>query len=281
MRKLSAGEIRKFRKSVYDYYRAHGRHSMPWRHAITPYRVLVSEIMLQQTQVDRVTSKFDLFMKRFPTIEALAGAPMRDVLGAWQGLGYNRRALALQRTSQKIMLDYHGEIPSDPAELRTCAGIGPATAASIAAFAFNTPVLFIETNIRAVYIHTFLRIDTRVSDDAILSLLEQTLDRNEPRRWYYALMDYGSMLKKKHPNPSRRSAHYSQQSAFEGSDRQVRGRLLRLFLKHNRITPNRLRASVPCESKRLEKIISGLVKDGFIQKARGGDVYIPAFNPRG
>jgi len=266
MRTLTAGEIRKFRTAVYDYYRAHGRHSMLWRRAITPYRVLVSEVMLQQTQVDRVTAKFPLFMKRFPTIRSLAEAPARDVLGAWQGLGYNRRALALQKTCRKIVTDYRGRLPSDPARLLTCPGIGPATAASIAAFAFNAPVTFIETNIRAAYIHAFFPGRGRVTDDEIAPLLARTLDQRAPRVWYYALMDYGAMLKKKHANPARRSAHYARQGVFEGSDRQVRGMILRLLLKHGRLTLAQMSHSVLCEQARLEKIITGLLQDGLVTR---------------
>lgn len=255
---------------VYDYYRAHGRHAMPWRHRITPYRILVSEIMLQQTQVDRVTRTFGVFMERFPTMRSLAEAPVREVLAAWQGLGYNRRALMLQRTCQRMMAEYRGRLPSDPAVLRTFPGIGPATAASIAAFAFDAPVVFIETNIRTVFIHAFFRKEETVNDEEILPLVDQTLDGKSPRAWYYALMDYGTMLKKTNPNPNRRSVHYVRQSRFHGSDRQLRGLLLRFFLNHDVAGEEQVRESVSCDSARLHKILAGLVKDGFVSRTKGG-----------
>ncbi len=221
-----------FRKTVLAYYRKHGR-DLPWRRSVTPYRVVVSEIMLQQTQVGRVAEKFDIFIKQFPSFASLAEASVADVLRAWQGLGYNRRALALKKIADIVVRDCKGTVPSDPAELEKLPGIGTATAGSIAAFGFNKPVVFIETNIRRVFIHFFFPKKKSVHDNEIIPLVQVALNRKNPRAWYSALMDYGAMLAKKVENPNRKSAHYAKQSRFEGSDRQVRGRILKLLMSRN------------------------------------------------
>jgi len=262
MKKLTNGEIKNFQKTVSDYFKKHGR-TLPWRGLTDPYRILVSEIMLQQTQVDRVISKFSSFIKQFSNFKSLANAPLQKLLQQWQGLGYNRRALSLQKTAQIIVEKYNGKLPSDIETLQSLPGIGPATAASIAAFAFNKPVIFIETNVRTVFIHHFFKKAT-VTDDEIASLVKQTVDKN-PRRWYAALMDYGSMLKKLYPNPSRRSAHYTKQSKFEGSNRQIRGRIIRTIAAHGEIEENELLSAVK-NKQILRKNLSKLQTEGFLTR---------------
>ncbi|MFC1509819.1 A/G-specific adenine glycosylase, partial [Candidatus Omnitrophota bacterium] len=217
--KLTRKEILGFRRTIYSYYKKHQR-QLPWRETSDPYCITVSELMLQQTQVDRVIDKYNLFIREFPDFAALAQASLLDVLRVWQGLGYNRRAKALREIAIKVMNDYKGILPSSPDLLKTFPGIGPYTAQAITAFAFNKPAVFIETNIRCVYIHFFFNSRTEVKDGDIFPVVEQTLDSGNPRKWYSALMDYGVMLKKEHLNPGRKSAHYSKQSRFEGSDRQ-------------------------------------------------------------
>jgi len=263
MRILTPHEIGLFRRRVYRHYIRHGR-DLPWRRTGDPYHILVSEIMLQQTQVDRVIPKYTHFLRVFPTLTALAEAPAAQVLAAWQGLGYNRRALMLKQSAQEICRSYGGEVPRSPDILRTLPGIGPATAASIAAFAFNAPTVFIETNIRAVFIHHFFSSAARVSDRRLEPLVRQTLDIRTPARWYNALMDYGAMLKKKHGNPACRSAQYVRQSRFEGSDRQVRGRIVRMLVEKKRMKKRELRRALNIESGRIHRIISDLIREGFI-----------------
>jgi A/G-specific adenine glycosylase len=179
---------------------------MLWRHSDDPYRILVSEIMLQQTQVERVAVKYPTFIAAFPDAATLARAPQSAVIAAWQGMGYNRRAIALKKCAEKITDEYGGTVPRDPDVLATFPGIGPATASSICAFAFNLPVVFIETNIRRVFIHSFFPDKEIVTDQEILPLVERALDREQPRVWYWALMDLGTELKKQMPNPNRKSA---------------------------------------------------------------------------
>lgn len=219
-----------FRELVWDYYRDHAR-AMPWRDQPSPYNVVISEVMLQQTQVSRVLQKYPLFVALFPNFASLAAARTVEVLAAWQGLGYNRRALNLQRLAQAVIEQHDGQLPADPTQLIKLPGIGPGTAGSIAAFAFNEPVTFIETNIRRVFLHHFFADHADVPDSDLLPLINKTLDREHPREWYYALMDYGTHLASSVPNPNRRSKHYTRQSRFEGSDRQIRGAIIRLLLE--------------------------------------------------
>lgn len=217
-----------FTETIRDFYEKAGR-DLPWRHGITPYRVVVSEIMLQQTQAPRVVRKFDPFMKKFPSFAALAKASTLEVLREWQGLGYNRRGLNLHRLAQIVMDKHKGKLPKTYDELIDLPGIGPNTAGSILAFAFNIPRPFIETNIRSVYIHFFFpevekkegrKACKKIKDDQLFPFIIKTLlqkkNQANPREWYYALMDYGVHLKKTLPNPSRRSAHHVRQSALKG-----------------------------------------------------------------
>lgn len=226
---------KKFRQCVWDYYTAN-RRSFVWRDNIVPYRVVVSELMLQQTQTFRVAEKFDYFIQLFPSFEVLAQAPLALVIGAWKGLGYNRRARYAQQIAQHVVEKYAGQLPDDPLVLELLPGIGKATARSIVVFAYNKPEVFIETNIRAVFIHHFFNHEHVVNDRDIMPLIAKTLDKKNPREWYYALMDYGVMLKKQFKNPARRSAHHVVQSRFEGSNRQLRGKLLDLLLKYSQLS---------------------------------------------
>jgi A/G-specific adenine glycosylase len=185
--------------------------------------------MLQQTQTARVETKYEQFIAAFPTFECLAHASLRDVLSAWQGLGYYRRARYLHQIAQKVVSEHGGMLPDDPKILQTFPGLGAATAASICAFAFNKPTVFIETNIRTVFIHSFFQHKSSVSDKELMPFIAESLDHDNPREWYYALMDYGVLLKSQHINPSRKSAHYTKQSKFEGSDRQIRAAILKMI----------------------------------------------------
>jgi A/G-specific adenine glycosylase len=228
--------------------------------------------MLQQTQTYRVAPKFELFMEMFPTFQALAEGSLQDVLAAWQGLGYNRRALALQVIAQQVVAEHNGMLPNDPEILVTFKGIGPATAASICAFAFNSPTVFIETNIRSVFIHSFFKGLDKVDDKELLPLVQATLDYENPREWYYALMDYGVYLKKEKGNPSRKSKHHTKQSKFEGSDRQVRGAIVRAVTRYGELSENDLFVATkePDES-RFARILAQLTTEGFVVKK--GDLW--------
>lgn len=252
---------------IYDHYDQYGR-DLPWRKTEDPYAIVVSEIMLQQTQVNRVIDKYLEFIAAFPSVRSLAQVPLREVLRIWQGLGYNRRVLSLKKLADVVLADYDGEIPSDVRRLVKLPGIGPATAHSICAFAFNQPVVFIETNIRTVFIHHFFNDHNEVLDSEIRPLVEQTLDRDNPGRWYNALMDYGVALKKQFTNPGKKSAHYQKQAPFEGSNRQVRGAILKMLMKQRHYTQAQLIDRLPYDATVIKMNIKQLVKEGLVVKKR-------------
>ncbi len=239
---------------------------MPWRTTRDPYRILVSEIMLQQTQVDRVLPKYAAFIKAFPNFTALARASVPDVLRVWQGLGYNRRALFLHRIAREVVSHHDGRLPQDPAVLQRMPGIGAGTAGAIAAFAFQKPVAFIETNIRRVYLHFFFPRGREVPDTRIMPLISATVDKKNPREWYYALMDYGAMLgrEKGRTNANRHSKSYTIQSRFEGSNRQLRGMVLRAILAAPSLTTPMLARRLRTPLAKIKIIHLVLQKEGLI-----------------
>jgi A/G-specific adenine glycosylase len=250
-------QIAEFRRIVWEYYQAHGRHDLPWRQTADPYCILVSEIMLQQTQVPRVVAKYQEFLRLFPTTSALAAAPLGDVLRAWSGLGYNRRAKYLWEAAQR------GPIPSTLEALVGLPGVGVNTAGAVLAYAFNQPAVFVETNIRSVILHHFFADRTDVPDSAVREKVAATLDAERPREWYWALMDYGSYLKQATGNASRRSRHYTRQSAFQGSRRQLRGAVLRNLSSG----PQTIAAlSAELADERLESVLDDLLREGLINR---------------
>ncbi len=258
----------RFRKLIHSHFLDHAR-SFPWRETRDPYKILVSEIMLQQTQVERVMLKYEQFITRFPNFSALARADLQSVLEVWQGLGYNRRAVALRECSKRVIADHAGELPKTAEELVRLPGIGRATAGAILAFAYGLPTAFIETNIRRVFIHFFFPDRKDVKDSEIMPLVEETLDKEDPRRWYYALMDYGTMLKSKTPNPNRRSAHYARQSPFEGSDRQIRGKVLKALLLHGSTGEQALIDEIGKNPDRVQRILHAMEAEGFLKRSEG------------
>lgn len=253
-----------FTQHIKNYFLQHGR-EFAWRETWDPYHIVVSEVMLQQTQTERVKYKYQLFIEAFPTFEALASAQLVDVYYYWQGLGYNRRALALQKIAQKVVAEFGGKLPQSPEVLETFPGIGKATAASICAFAFNMPTVFIETNVRTVYIHSFYRNSKKtIHDDQIKYLVENTIDTANSRAWYYALMDYGVAIKKEYGNPNHKSAHYSKQSKFEGSERQIRGLILRILQKNKHMSFEQLCECIAKEPERILRNLNNLKRDGLL-----------------
>ena len=249
--------------AVWNYYERF-RRPMPWRDAPRPYAVLVSEFMLQQTQVSRVLDRFGPFMQRFPTLNALAEAPQSAVVEAWTGLGYNRRARNLSQAARVIAGEHDGVLPRDPVQLLRLPGVGPNTAGSLAAFAYNEPTVFIETNIRRAVLHHFFADRTEVSDHDVRAVVERLLDRLRPRDWYYALMDYGTALRRSVPNPNRRSKHYTRQSAFVGSLREARGAIVRALASEAPQPHAQLAHTLPIDSDRLARALAALEREGMI-----------------
>ncbi|KKW10729.1 MAG: HhH-GPD family protein [Parcubacteria group bacterium GW2011_GWA2_49_9] len=296
-----------FQQTILNFYREH-RRDFPWRETRDPYAILVSEIMLQQTQAERVVPFFNRWMKRFPTPESLASAKVSEVLKLWQGLGYNRRVLNLKRSAEMIVKEYGGVFPKTIETIDALPGVGPYTAGAVCAFAFGIPSAFIETNIRTVYLHFFFKGKKKVKDEEILKVVERTLPtpssilplapttlprglgtppraggEGERRRehsnilknvgvstrdWYNALMDYGAMLKKTTGNLNTRSTHYTKQSVFIGSRRQVRGAILRLATEKGTVKADDFKQYASVHS--VADIISELAGEGFLKKKGNG-----------
>ena len=272
-------DLDSFVRQVWEQGRLHWR-DLPWRNIDDPYAVLVSEVMLQQTQVKRVLNYWPRWMAAFPSVDALASASQADVLSAWQGLGYNRRGLALKRLADECSAGLKGRLPDTYEALLELPGVGPATAAGVMAFAYNQPGVYLETNVRSVFLHCFFPGEEGVSDKELVPLVQAACSMDNPRGWYYALLDYGAHLKASGVNPSRRSAHYTRQSTFEGSRRQKRAHLLRVvlddpgisvdqaFAQLNKVETRAGRAA--CERDLFESIVADMVREGFF--TREGDV---------
>ena len=237
---------------------------MPWRDNTEPYYVLVSELMLQQTQVDRVIPKFNQFIAAFPTIGTLARAPLAEVLKVWSGLGYNRRAKFLHEAAKKVADDFAGQIPATLGELVSLPGVGPNTAGAILAYSFNQPIVFVETNIRTVYFYHFFPDDAVVTDRQLKEKVEATLDREHPREWYWALMDYGTFLKKQGAGQLHKSKHYKKQAPLKGSLREVRGLILKLLARQDLIE-SKLRAQLPADD-RFDRALTALQQEGLVKR---------------
>lgn len=265
--------LNRFTETIYEHYGA-SRRSMPWRETTDPYEILVSEIMLQQTQVSRVLPKYHEFLTRWPTIRDLARASLRDVLGVWQGLGYNRRGRALYQSASIVNDRCNGVVPADVESLLSLPGIGPATAAAIRSFAYDIPSVYLETNVRRVYIYFFFDAQDRVRDSSIMQIADAALDRTDSRNWNYALMDYGVFLKECLPNPNKRSAVYAQQPAFAGSDRQIRGRVLAYLVKTESARLPDLVNALPFAYDRIESCTRSLANEGMIAE-RDGQYFVP------
>ena len=239
---------------------------MPWRNTRVPYRILVSEVMLQQTGVERVMTKYAEFIRAFPGFRALAQAGVAEVLAAWKGLGYNRRALALREAARIVVETYHGRMPRTVETLIELPGIGRATASAVLVYSFNLALPFIETNVRRVFIHFFFPRSRQVTDAMLMPLVEGALDRDNPREWYYALMDYGAMLGKTAVNANTRSARYRKQARFEGSIRQLRGKILAAILERGPVTEAQIARESGEVDERLSRALTQLVAEGFLRR---------------
>lgn len=260
-----------FRAFLMRWYAANGRHKLPWRlpepdGTFDPYKIMVSELMLQQTQVKRVMPKYHEFLTKFPTASSLARADLADVLRSWQGLGYNRRAKYLWQAAK--IIHRNSEFPATEAALIALPGIGKNTAGAILAYAFNRPAVFVETNIRTVFLHHVFRDKQNVSDVAILDAAASTIDAGNPREFYWALMDYGKHLKTVAGNVNMRSRHYVKQSVFQGSQRQIRGRVLRELGAR---TLSRHELTDLIADERLPTVLIQLQQEGLVRLEK--DVY--------
>ncbi|MEX0896065.1 MAG: A/G-specific adenine glycosylase [Patescibacteria group bacterium] len=260
--------MKNFQTYILWWYSQYGRTHLPWRQTTDPYRILVSELMLQQTQVDRVIPKYNAFLKQFPTVQVLATARLGAVLTAWQGLGYNRRAKYLHQLAQTVTRDASGIFPKSETELLNLPGVGSYTASAITAFAYNQPTVVIETNIRAVYIYHFFPEKSQVKDDELLLLISDSLYKKNPRLWYSALMDYGTQLKKIFPNPNRNSRQYARQSTFQGSLRQTRGEIIRMLSVHSNLSETKLLQQLTSNPEHHAKALESLIKEQLVLREK-------------
>ncbi len=259
--------VRELKEAVLAYYRETPR-DFPWRRTRDPWAILVSEVMLQQTQTARVAPKYEAWMEAFPDPGALASAKPERVISLWSGLGYNRRALALRDAARIIVERHGGTVPRDERALDDLPGIGIYTARAVLAFAFGENVAFIETNIRAVFIHFCFADRESVSDKEIMVLAEEAAKGEDPREWNYALMDYGAALKRVAPNPNRKSSGYARQSKFEGSVRQVRGAIVRK-LSEGPADAEALYAASGAERERFDAALGGLAAERVVVVSDG------------
>ncbi len=268
---MQKSEIQKFQKIVWGFYTEHKR-DLPWRptrkNKVSPYEILVSEYMLQQTQVDRVVPKFQAFLEKFPTMKDLAGASQKGVLSMWSGLGYNRRALYLQKAVQAILETYKGTIPKDPEVLKGLAGVGSYMSHILPVFIYNQPEVLIETNIRTVFLYHFFEGKIDVTDEALLEKIRETLPEKDLRDWYYALMDYGTYLKKEKKIKNTQSKHYIKQKPFKGSLRYVRGTLLKKLVLEKVLKENVYDLFPEYTSIQVEKVCEDLLKEGLIKETK-------------
>ena len=257
------GDVEGLRSFVWEYASRNPR-SYPWRSTSDPWEILVSEVMLQQTRTSRVESKYSSFLSRYPVPLALAESSVEELLGLWKGLGYNRRGLNLKRCAEAIVESHTGRVPNDQKALEALPGIGPYTASAVRAFAFSEPVVLIETNIRRLFLYLFFKDREDVDDREILVFIERALDGSDPKAWYAALMDLGSDLSRWVENPNRKSRHYARQARFEGSNRQIRGLILKMLLAGPKERAEF--TSLPFEKARIETQLEALEREGFLEE---------------
>ncbi len=243
------------------HYHEEARDHLPWRSTRDPYKILVSEVMLQQTQVERVIPYYKTFIRTFPSAKVLARVSLHNVLHVWQGLGYNRRAKFLRQAAKAIA---KGGFPKEVEEIEKLPGVGHYTARAVAAFAYNEPVAFVETNIRTVFFH-HLKTRRKLTDEHLLPLVERALEESqmEPRQFYAALMDYGAHLKRQGIRLNQKSAHYKKQDTFEGSARQLRGAILRELL-HHAATLSMLVHKLPRNQQEVAHELARLAAEGMV-----------------
>jgi A/G-specific adenine glycosylase len=253
-------KIQQFQKKVFSFYRKKKR-ELPWRKTTDPYKILLSEFMLQQTQVNRVVLYYEQWTAKWPTIYALSAASLPEVLQMWMGLGYNTRAVNLHRAARKIVANYHGDVMTAVKQYKDLPGIGRYTSHAVQIFSANADLVTVDTNIRRIFIREF-NLSEQVSDKEIWKLAEACLPRGKSRDWHNALMDYGALsltAQKTGIKPK------TQQSRFEGSDRQIRAQILRYLLTKD-MSISELKKNLGIEQMRLFPILEKMISEKIIVK---------------
>lgn len=261
-----------FNEILWDYYAKNARDTLPWRireqnGEFDAYKIIVSEIMLQQTQVGRVIPKYAEWLTLFPTVQVLAAAPLADVLVAWSGLGYNRRAKFLHEAAKQIVQKHGGVVPKTQTELIGLPGIGVNTAGAVLAYAYNQPAIFIETNVRTAFLYYFYPNVGDVPDSEITKLVSQAIDTENPREWYWALMDMGTYIKKTYGNFAKNSKHHVKQSTFKGSNREIRGKIIKILVAQGALPFTELSKEIT--DSRLAKVLAVMQNEGLITRGKG------------
>ncbi len=274
MRRTPVAASKARRQALLDWYHRHQR-ELPWRHTRDPYRILVSEVMCQQTQAERVIPRYNRFLRRFPDVASLATAAPAEVLEEWSGLGYNRRAIHLHRAARKVV---HEGWPCTVEGLRRLPGVGPYTAAAVACFAFGEVVPAVDTNTRRVLSRWS---GTPLAGAPLAEAATEELDREEPAGWNQAIMDLGaSLCTAQAPactqcpvtrwcaDPSVYQPPRSQ-GRFEGSSRQARGAVIRELIRYGPQTGVGLGRRAGVAPARLGPALAALVDDGLVVEVDG------------
>lgn len=259
---ISKKDIEKFQQTVFHFYQEHKR-NLPWRKTADPYNILVSEFMLQQTQVSRVIKYYNKWIKKWPTIQKLAAEKYKNVLRAWVGLGYNRRAMYLHNTANIIVDEFNGDVLSAVKHYERLPGIGLYTSKAIRIFADNEDIATVDTNIRRIFINEF-NLDESISEKALFKIAQQSLPKGKSREWHNALMDYGALYltsRKTGIKPK------TTQSSFQGSDRQIRGQIIRKLLQENQ-SKYQLEQQLNIDSSRITPILDKMLKEKTISKTK-------------
>ena len=257
---ISNEKIVKFRRKVFTFFKNHGR-DLPWRMTEDPYKILLSELMLQQTQVSRVITYYTSWVQRWPTIQLLATASRHEVLQAWMGLGYNTRAIRLQKAAQIIVKEFQGDVITAMNNYKAIPGVGRYTSQAVLIFAANADLATVDTNIRRIFIHEFSLPET-VSEKTIWGLAQRCLPKGRSRDWHNALMDYGALhlTARKTGIPPK-----TKQPRFEESDRQLRGRIIRLLLQKDQGFAQ-IKKLFEVDEPRLQIILDKLAHEGIISR---------------
>jgi len=262
---LDDGAIAQLQQHILSWYDTFKR-DLPWRGDPDPYHILVSEIMLQQTQVDRVIPKYLAFLDRFPSLKDLATASIADVLRQWQGLGYNRRALNLKRAAEATVRDHGGRLPGTVHDLETLPGIGKYTAHAVASFAFGLQVPVVDTNVRRVLSNFVGR---ELTDRETWKLAERLLPEGRAADWNQALMDYGALVKRATP---RRSGKPTE--PFASTNRFWRGRIVDALRAHHSLALSELLEALPYPNRdeaRVRGLVLTLHEEGMVEYDIGRD----------
>jgi len=257
---FSPERVQEFQKKVFSFYQKNKR-DLPWRKTTDPYKILLSELMLQQTQVNRVILYYEKWIARWPAISALASASLAEVLQAWMGLGYNTRAINLHKAARKIVTEFDNDVIEAMKQYKEIPGVGRYTSQAVQIFSTNTDLVTVDTNIRRIFINEF-HLPEKVSDKELWGLAKRCLPKGRSREWHNALMDYGALFltaQKTGIKPK------TQQSRFEGSDRQLRARIIRILLQNDESLVNISRI-LNVDSSWLQRILEKLISEEIISK---------------